>query len=132
VWQDGPVMAAGWSNRYHFFADGTYIYVTSQMDCGETRERQRSGTWELDENSLFLTEQKVATWVGGTYRPATASCGTKELVGYKVETTSVNRRIQYEFTVKGEENFKLKVNFAGNDWWQFTTDPAQDADLLEL
>lgn len=64
IWQATPNMAAGWNNRYHFFPDGRFSYVTSQMDC-TTPLRQIDGTWSFKNGILAINGSLVAGWPDG-------------------------------------------------------------------
>lgn len=53
VWQDMPVMAAGWSRRFVFYHDNKFIFVYSQMR--ELPEiLSMSGTYEINGNCLTV------------------------------------------------------------------------------
>lgn len=53
VWQDFDVVAAGWSNTFLFFPDGTFKFFYSQMDHRK-RETGFSGWWKVDGDGLLL------------------------------------------------------------------------------
>lgn len=138
VWQDMPSVAAGWSNRYHFFPNGRYEYVTSQMDCGITRERQHSGEWAIKDGILKLGTTMSLMWTGGEYIEGTGSCGTKELVNYDItyysvedigsELESHHIGINLSFTTDNlGGHSRLKFNLDGKDFWKFSDNPNDDS-----
>ena len=53
-WQSFPSVGSGYDDRYAFNADGTFIFLTSQMD-DITRERGFSGVWERSDSQVTLT-----------------------------------------------------------------------------
>jgi hypothetical protein len=53
VWQDIDVVAAGWSNTFFFFPDGTFKFFYSQMDQRK-RETGYSGMWKVEGDGLIL------------------------------------------------------------------------------
>lgn len=53
VWQDNEVVAAGWSNTFLFFPDGTFKFFYNQMDLRKS-EVSFSGTFVIDGDGLLL------------------------------------------------------------------------------
>src|SRR3990172_620924 len=53
VWQDMEVVAAGWSNTFLFFDDGTFKFFYSQMDHRK-RELGYSGKFRVEGDGLYL------------------------------------------------------------------------------
>ena len=63
VWQDSDIVGSGYTRLFLFYPDGRYLFLESQMD--ETaRDREHSGYWRLEENSLILTVMRRVTLVG--------------------------------------------------------------------
>lgn len=138
IWQDKPVKTADWSNRYHFFSDGRYEYVTSEFDCGVTRERQHSGDWTINNGIFKLNTTLSLMWTGGEYVDGTAPCQGKELINYDVtfypvedigsELESHHNGIKLKFTNDdSSEDPKLKFNLDGKDFWKFSDNPEDDS-----
>jgi len=65
VWQDNEVVAAGWSNTFLFFSDGTFKFFFSQMDLRK-REVSFSGTWRVQGDGLYLDVKQRHYIDGGT------------------------------------------------------------------
>jgi hypothetical protein len=53
VWQDSEVVAAGWSNTFLFFSDGTFKFFYNQMDQRK-RETGFAGKFRVDGDGLYL------------------------------------------------------------------------------
>jgi len=53
IWQDYGAVADEYSGRYLFNRDGTFIYITSDMDS-MNRDRFKTGTWSITNNELQL------------------------------------------------------------------------------
>lgn len=86
IWQQNFMMAAGWSNRYHFYPSGKYIYFFSQMDCAK-RTISHQGTWKLNDNKLILEIVRKEELVGGSLVEASGSCaGGYDLIDAKPQT----------------------------------------------
>lgn len=140
VWQDMPSIAAGYSNRYHFFKDGTYSFVTSQMDC-ESNLRQIDGTWKIEDNKLLLIKSLISENVKGKKVKASGSCETKyELVNYETNMMEADKWCQINkcnITTNSElskiskdeksAGSYLKTNINGVDYWKFSDDPKHDS-----
>lgn len=137
VWQDSDVMGSGWSNRYHFFADGHFSFVTSTMDCS-SRLRQIDGTWTLEKGQLKLNKQRVLTFEGGKLEPSIGSCGTPyELVDYEVKVTSYKEAFSSDIEQYGVSltsyndqelgQDRLKTDFGNTHYYKFYDDPTVDA-----
>jgi len=64
VWQDNEVVAAGWSNTFLIFKDGTFKFFYNQMDMRK-RETAFSGTWRVGEDVLNLEVKESNLLEGG-------------------------------------------------------------------
>lgn len=133
VWQDLPLMAAGWSNRYHFYPDGTYSYVTSQMNCAK-RERQIDGTWKIKENTLTLQEKFMWYEADGEVVDD-AICG-KKIIGSHDEDIDLHQSpLTYTVTFStgnpaGKEYPRQKATINGMDFWRFYEDPNMESPVV--
>lgn len=135
VWQDMPFLAAGWSNRYHFYPDGSYSYVASLMNC-ERRDKQVDGIWRI-ENGMLVLEEKLMLYKDGGEIVDDVMCG-KTVKGYEekiisIEQSDATKRFPFISSVenkkKGErsEFIREKVSLNGEDYWKFYDDPNQEA-----
>jgi len=64
VWQDNEVVAAGWSNTFLFFSDGTFKFFYSQMDLRK-REVSFFGSWKASGDILSLDIKQRQSIDGG-------------------------------------------------------------------
>ncbi|GAB5415936.1 MAG: hypothetical protein Crog4KO_07170 [Crocinitomicaceae bacterium] len=81
LWQGIPFVGSGWSTNYQFFDDGSFRYNHNQMDCADSVISE-SGNYHFEEGILYLDYDSITFISGGTYVPATGSCGSEfELVG---------------------------------------------------
>jgi len=70
TWQDGPMVGSAFSNRYHFFSDGRFIFEYSQYDTTKTIISE-SGAWKVTNGVLELVIDtrdvleggKIVTWM---------------------------------------------------------------------
>jgi len=140
VWQDSPSMASGWSDRYHFFKDGTFSFVTSQMKCDKILE-QIDGTWKIEKGKLILTKNLILERTGGKSIKSTGSCGTKyELINYGkntiesqkwCETNNCSVITSFEMSEIApsdeESNYYLNTLIENKNYWKLINNPDQDA-----
>ena len=75
IWHGFLGVPAGYSDRYYFNEDGTFIFIVSDMD-GESRLRAFSGSWENANDQILLTTKNQIELFGGTLYPARGSIGT--------------------------------------------------------
>jgi hypothetical protein len=87
VWQLIPEFAAGWTDAYQFFADGRFVFHTSEMDCG-TRLQSESGRWRVEDSAIVLITEERTTLEGGHFEESMGSCGSDStLTGAKPQTS---------------------------------------------
>lgn len=53
IWQESPSMAAGWADRYHFYANHRFHYLPSEMIV-EGKVTEKIGKWEHRDSKLIL------------------------------------------------------------------------------
>jgi hypothetical protein len=134
LWQDSELLAAGWSNVYQFFSDGTFRFNHNQMDCAK-REVSRSGKWSLLKDKCLLLEiTKREVLVGGHYEPATGSCAPdSELVDAKSEVRNISPPLELLLGIgtlqqakpvdPESDQPKFKMLIGGVGFWKFSDDP---------
>jgi len=87
VWQDLDVVAAGWSNTFLFFPDGSFKFFYSQMDHRK-RETGFSGTWHVEGDGLLLDVAQRELLEGGRLVPdETGRLSDSVLVDASIQTT---------------------------------------------
>ena len=79
VWQNQPSLGSGWSNTYLFFADGTFKFFYSQMDCAK-RDVSYSGTWSVKGDELRLTKNEKVIVTGGELQKSDGSCASDFMI----------------------------------------------------
>ncbi len=57
IWQQNQVMAAGWSEKYHFFPSGNFHYYPNSMSA-EEEKIEKVGKWVLNGDILTTTTYK--------------------------------------------------------------------------
>jgi hypothetical protein len=86
IWQNSPEMAAGWSDNYQFFDNGTFQFNYNQMDC-EKRIVYLKGDWTLDKDIVVLSIKEELIIDGGKLVESIGSCGSDStLEGGKKKT----------------------------------------------
>ena len=128
IWQDSSVMAAGWSNRYHFYPSGNFHYYTSEMNCS-SRDKEKIGTWKFENNTLILTTISEVKIVGGKEITSKGSCGTQTIIdGGKISNTvlSTPQVNIYKVTQvpKTSQDVYSSIKVDNIQFWKFSNDPA--------
>src|SRR4030095_2507765 len=99
VWQDNEVVAAGWSNAFLFFKDGTFKFFYNQMDKRK-RDFSFSGTWEIEGDGLYLNVKERQHLEGG--RLIGNDLGEKSdsiLIETSMKTVTVNPPERQELSI---------------------------------
>ena len=129
IWQDSPVVAAGWSDTYLFYSDGKFVFHYSQMVC-DSRDVSYSGTWELrDEGKLELTIKSKTVIVGGTLVKASGSCASEyEIEGGEEKAIEVANPenlliILSDYMIDTENHSIGTILFNGVRYWGMSNDP---------
>lgn len=136
IWQDLNVTAAGWTNVYRFLPNREFVFHTNQMDC-ESRNREFSGTWSLDNDLLILQISNEKVVAGGKLVDAMGSCGTEsEIDGGTIEEHAISPAKLVKFKIsnivtdrgknKFDEAYEMKmVEIDGTKYWKFDDDPSK-------
>ena len=64
LWHEMNMVGSGFSERYAFYEDGTFIYCSSQMDDLE-RNLCKTGTWSVADDELRLAVETRLVLEGG-------------------------------------------------------------------
>ena len=64
LWHEMNMVGSGFSERYAFYEDGSFIYCHSQMD-GLERNLCKTGTWSVADDELQLTIETRLVLEGG-------------------------------------------------------------------
>lgn len=127
IWQDSPQVAAGWSETFQFFEDGSYVYRYSQMDCTK-RLLSYAGTWKLvGEDELRMTMTSRTILEGGSEVPSSGSCDF-EIQGGHVKKIMLEDLQSVDLilstTVIDTDNGNLRTRFFGDrQFWKHEDDP---------
>lgn len=84
VWQDSPLVAAGYGHTYSFFPNGAVIEGTNEMD-GLRRLVNQVGTWVVDNGHISIVYTHRTYRYGGELVDASGSLATKKAL---VKTTT--------------------------------------------
>ncbi len=120
IWQASPHMAAGWSDRYHFYPSGAFHFYPNQMTC-PTEKVELIGTWVLRGSQLTLT---VARQVVNTYQQAAGGLCLLQ------DSREVNLSPPFTqvFTIDvrdmAPDDTYPSITLDSVPYWQFSTDPA--------
>src|SRR5262249_45104927 len=133
IWQDLNLIAAGWSNTYQFFKDGTFVFNHNQMNCLK-RELWYSGRWKILGNDIHLTIEKRKVIIGGR-KGDDPVCGPAILEGKEVTKLVQppeerilhlgNVRIEKGRTRFGDEYEMPTATIGTVKYWKFYDDPKQ-------
>lgn len=129
IWQDSPVVAAGYSEHYHFFKDGTYEFDHNEMD-GKERTLSKLGKWSINGNKLILITDRRVVIVGGEYRED--DLPYPDIVGGKIVTQVINPAERRVITISGIEpnhtNNIAMIKIGGIQFWKICDDPKDPYD----
>ena len=120
IWQDSAHMAAGWSDRYHFYPSGAFHFYPNQMIC-PTQKVELTGTWALRGSQLTLT---VTRQVVNTYQQsANGFCVLQDSRAEDLSTpfTQVYTISPREMT---PDDTYPSITLSDVPYWQFSADPA--------
>lgn len=132
VWQNSPSMAAGWSDRFHFYSDGTFDYVSNSMSCDQ-EVRQIHGKWSYGQDSLELDVGEKLFLVSKNNVDGLTPCGENRV--YEVRTREED---ELYFTdhpeiadddLSGYSRERITIDgpiFYKENYWKFDNDPNVD------
>lgn len=125
IWQAGPSMAAGWNDRYHFYADGKFHFYPNQMDC-LSDNNEYSGTWEISKGTLSVN---ITNGVPYTSRYARQSkeCKNSHLTT-KIPQNPISDYLGGHLLGTIEGDFYPSAIFGGSQYWKFSDDPSSYGD----
>ncbi|UHA71786.1 hypothetical protein [Paenibacillus sp. 481] len=86
TWHNKPSVGASYSDSYHLYKDGSYIFAADQMACTE-RIVGHEGTWKLENQDLIIQPKVNHVRVGGKLEPSSGSgaCeSAQQLTGAKL------------------------------------------------
>lgn len=120
IWQDSPHMAAGWSDRYHFYPSGAFHFYPNQMTC-PTEKVELIGTWALRSSQLTLT---VNRQVINTYQQSDGGLCT--LQDSRSEDLSTPFTQVFTIGARGmtPDDSYPSITLNSVPYWQFSADPA--------
>lgn len=128
VWQNSPVMAAGWDDRYQFFVSGKYNYRISSMQCS-SRDLGHSGYWKIDGRKIQLTKVVEEIIVGGNLKCGPSGGildGTSQIQKYPGDQTK--ETIIVDECDKPEVDHYDCLSFNDKDFYKFSEDPTDRND----
>lgn len=128
VWQQGPIMAAGWNERFEFHNDGTLNWYSNQM-FGAKRLLSYSGKWSINHNLLIFDINKIKYIKDGTI-----SKESQAINGYTIENGIISEfnmtnAIQYKFPIekpaiwKRDELERWSIKIANEIWFRMEENP---------
>lgn len=127
LWQDSPMITAGWSDRYHFFPSGEYVFLPSQGDC-LTRTVTEKGLWQIKNHQLVLEKKSVTKKVGGQIDKKASPCrNSEQLVNYTEETELMETPSVKSYSLKQCETQEVDYypcySIDNIKYYRFDTDP---------
>lgn len=98
IWQaDNPIMAAGWSDNYQFFSDGTYRFNFTQM--GEAnRTPTLFGQFSLSGNTLTLRQTGEVRIEGGEIEQGSPG---ESIINGQIKQVTLPEPVVTQHTLKG-------------------------------
>jgi len=127
IWNDAPVLAAGWGNSWQFFPNGKVLYRYNTMDCDE-RNILKLGTWKLEGTTLTVRFTTLGYLRGGEMVESTGSCASdKELIHALPTLQKMEEREARTFTginpvfdTKFERDI---IKLDGKGYWKLNVNP---------
>ena len=127
IWNDSPVLAAGWGNSWQFFPNGKVLFRYNTMDCDE-RNILKLGTWELEGTTLTVKFNTLGYLRGGELVEATGSCASDQELIHALPTlqkmeeteTLTFTRVKPVFDSQFERDL---VKLEGKRYWKLNVDP---------
>jgi len=114
-------MAAGWSDRYHFYRQGNFHFYPNQMVC-EEEEEELLGTWEIEQGSMRLvTTSKVVI-----LQTCNAN-GFATLISREITVLEEPAEREVGFIPFGtlEDDIYPSILLDGRQYWKFSDDPTR-------
>ncbi len=138
-WNCGAGVAAGYSNAYRFYEDGTYKFNNSQMVMDE-RNVAHAGKWFVLDGYLYLRMEREGVLVGGELVDAEhpGSATEKEIVGasYTVRPLdsfkTVVLRLDFDSNKIEKDNNSNGVVIGTLDFYKLSTGPDDIYDGLDV
>ena len=127
IWNDSPVLAAGWGTTWQFFPNGKVLFRYNTMDCDE-RNILKLGTWELEGTTLTVHFTTLGYLRGGELVEATGSCASDQELIHALPTlqkmeeteTLTFTRVKPVFDSQFERDL---VKLEGKRYWKLNVDP---------
>lgn len=132
VWQNSPSMAAGWSDRFHFYSDGTFDYVSNSMSCDQ-QIRQVHGKWSYGLDALELDIGEKLFLVSKNNVDGSIPCGADRV--YEVRTREEDELEVTDHPEITDDDLgvylreKITIDgpiFLKENYWKFDNDPNVD------
>jgi hypothetical protein len=124
IWQQNGFMAAGWTDRYHFYPSGTFHYYPNEMICSKEKI-EKIGTWKYENTILTLTTTKQVIKSLEIYLSGQCSViGKKEV---KLTKPSIE---QFTIVDHGTQEGDIYHSISINDlqFWKFSEDASSYGD----
>ena len=127
IWNDSPVLAAGWGNTWQFFPNGKVLFRYNTMDCDE-RNILKLGTWKIEGGSLTVSINMLGHLRGGEMVEATGSCASKQEIIHALPTlqemdeteTLTFTAVEPVFNTEFERDL---IKLDGKRYWKLNVDP---------
>lgn len=124
IWQANRFMASGWSDRYHFYSNGTFHFYPNEMICRDKVD-EVLGSWSTEAGDIILT---LASRIS-----VLKTCGPKgfgtEVKRYKFELYQPETMtLRYVSLGTLQDDPYPSILLDGQQYWKFSDDPTRYGD----
>lgn len=126
VWQASPAVGSGYADKYHFFEDMTFRFDYSQFN-GEKRDISLYGTWELENNWLYITVKSKKTKVGGDFVKSIGSISSNYMLkNSEIVVEDLERELKIIYPLEEvieSVDSPLYMTIGNVEYWRLTPNP---------
>ena len=121
IWQDYPVMAAGWSDNYQFFPNKTFKFNYNQMDELKTNISY-SGTYEIQDKTItfYVTEKTI---IDKNNDIISNILNKPEVISRTISEIS-EEKIKLKYTFNEDEITREVIKINGKKFYKMKYDPS--------
>lgn len=121
IWQANGFMASGWSDRYHFYANGKFHFYPNEMICKD-KDDEVLGSWSADERVITLTvTSRVSVFKKCDPRGFGTEVNRYTFEIYQPETMT----LRYISLGKLKDDPYPSILLDGQQYWKFSDDPTK-------
>ena len=124
IWQANGFMASGWSDRYHFYANGKFHFYPSLMIC-QDKVDEEMGNWREEGGAIVFTiTSRVSILRSCDQNGLGKETDRYVFELYQPETMTL-RVVSLGIL---EDDFYPSILLDGRQYWKFSDDPTAYGD----